>query len=376
VAAAAITVLVVALTGGFGGGGGLPAQARALIEDDYFKPVKASALDNASVNGMVKEINKRYGDRFSEYLNPHQLRLFEHALSGRFSGVGLTVTSAKRGLRVETAIPGAPAERAGIKAGDLITGVDGRSIAGVPEQVAVARIKGPPGTPVTLRVLHGPRGQVRTVHLKRASVELPVATGQIRHAGRMKVAYVRYATFSAGAHGELQSTLERLDRRGARGLVLDLRHNGGGLLNEGVLSASLFLRKGQRVVSTKSRTFGAQDYDAVGGRLEPKPTVVLIDHGTASAAEILASALREHHLATIVGTRSFGKGTFQQDLPLDSGGVLKLTVGEYFTANGTSVLGKGIVPDVVARDDPHTKPDEALRKALAVLREKAAAGAG
>jgi len=213
---------------------------------------------------------------------------------------------------------------------------------------------------------------IRAVRHKRASFVVPAAVGEIKRAGTSKVAYVSYATFSQGAHGELASTLERLDRYGAQGLVLDLRGNGGGLLDEAVLSASLFLSKGQLVVSTDSRTMGHRDYDAIGNPLPQHPTVVLINHDTASAAEILASALEDHHLATIVGTRSFGKGTFQEVIHLAAGGALDLTVGQYFTANGISLANKGIRPDVRAVDDPKTPQDEGLRRALAVLAEKMA----
>ena len=203
-------------------------------------------------------------------------------------------------------------------------------------------------------------------------MELPVAQGEIRRAGTSKVAHVRYASFRAGAHGELRSTLERLYRRGAEGLVLDLRDNGGGLLNEAVLSASVFLSKGELVVSTDSRTMGHRDYEATGDPLPQHPTVVLINRDTASAAEILASALGDHRLATIVGTRSFGKGTFQEVIHLAAGGALDLTVGEYFTADGASLADKGIKPEVRAVDDPETPRDEGLRRALAVLAEKMA----
>jgi carboxyl-terminal processing protease len=370
-AAAAIAVGIVWLTGGFSGGGGATTDARDAIEQNYFKSVPGSVLDNASVNGMIDELKHRYGDRFSHYFNPHQLRQFDASTSGRFSGVGLTVTGVPRGLRVASVLPHSPAKAAGMKEGDVITGVDGRSIAGTPDQVAVARIKGQPGTSVTLRVSSS-GGRTRDVHLKRASVAVPAATGEIKRAGGTKVAYVRYATFSAGAHGELSSTLQRLYSQGAKGLVLDLRGNGGGLLNEAVLSASLFLKKGELVVSTQGRTQGHRTYDALGHPLQQVPTVVLIDHNTASAAEILASALGDHHLATIVGTRSFGKGTFQEVIRLAAGGALDLTVGQYLTADGTSLAGKGIVPDVRARDNPKTPQDEALQKGLAVLAEKAA----
>jgi carboxyl-terminal processing protease len=371
VAAVAVVALIAAISGDFGGSD-LTSQASEAIRDDYYKPVKGSVLDKASVDGIIRELRKRYDDRFSHYLDPRELRQFELAASGRFSGVGLTVTGVRRGLRVASVLPDTPAQRARIEEGDLITAVDGRSLVGVAPEVSTARIKGPPGTPVELRVVSASGRGTRNVQLERASVELPVAPGEIRRAGTSKAAYVRYPSFRAGAHADLRSTLERLYRRGAKGLVLDLRGNGGGLLNEAVLSASVFLPKGELVVSTDSRTMGHRDYEATGDPLPQHPTVVLINRDTASAAEILASALGDHHLATIVGTRSFGKGTFQEVIHLAAGGALDLTVGEYFTANGTSLAGKGIKPDVRAVDDPETPRDEGLRRALAVLAEKMA----
>jgi carboxyl-terminal processing protease len=369
--ALAVAVAVIAIKGGFGTSNAA-SQASDVIQREYFKAVKGRVLDNASVDGMVRAIKHRYDDHFSHYFNPQQLRQFEEANSGRFSGVGLTVTEVKRGLRVASVLPNTPAERAGIQEGDVIVAVDGHSIAGVSSEVSTARIKGPPGTEVSLRIVSARNGKARTIRLKRATVRVPVVQGQLKRAGTTKVAYVRFTTFSEGAHAELASTLKRLDRRGARGLVLDLRGNGGGLLNEAVLCASLFLHKGQLVVSTNSRTQGHRDYEALGNPLPEHPTVVLINHDTASAAEILTSALGDHHLATIVGTRSFGKGTFQEVIDLAAGGALDLTVGEYLTANGTSLAGKGIRPDVHAVDNPKTAPDEGLQKALAVLAEKAA----
>lgn len=369
--ALAIAAAGIAIEGGLGDSDPT-SQATDVIQDDYFKPVHGSLLDNASIDGMVRALRERYDDRFSHYFDPQEFRQFEQASSGRFSGVGLTVTEVKRGLRVASVIPDTPAERAGIEPGDLIVAVDGHSIAGVSAQVSTAQIKGPPGTTVELRVISGQGGKRGEIELKRASVQVPAVRGRLEQAGGTKVAYVRFATFSEGAHAELSQTLKRLDRRGARGLLLDLRGNGGGLLNEAVLCASLFLRKGQLVVSTDSRTMGHQDYEAVGGSLPARPTVVLINHDTASAAEILASALSDHHRGMIVGTRSFGKGTFQEVIRLAAGGALDLTVGEYLTADGVSLAGKGIRPAVRAADDPSTPGDEGLDKGLDVLAEKAA----
>ena len=369
VTALAVVALVAAIAGEFEDSD-LTSQASEVIRDDYYKPVQDSVLDEASVDGIIRELRRRYDDRFSHYLNPRELRVFEQAASGRFSGVGLTVAGVKRGLRVASVLPDTPAERAGIEDGDLITAVNGRSLAGVPPDVSTARIKGPPGTRVDLRVVSRSGGRTRELHLERASVTLPVTQGQIRRAGGSEVAHVRYESFRSGAHGELQTTLERLYRRGAEGLVLDLRDNGGGLLNEAVLSASVFLSKDELVVSTDSRTMGQREFKATGDPLPRHPTVVLINGDTASAAEILASALGDHDLATIVGTRSFGKGTFQELVVLPAGGALDLTVGEYFTADGVSLAGKGIKPQVRAEDDPDTPRDEGLQRALDVLAEE------
>jgi carboxyl-terminal processing protease len=369
IAAAAIAILIVALTGGFESSASTSTDAQDVIEQNYFKPVNSSLLQNASVDGMIAALKKRYGDKFSHYFDPKELRQFDQSNSGQFSGVGLTVAGVNEGLQVSTVLPNSPAKSAGLKPGDVIVGVDGKSIAKVPEDVAVSRIKGAPGTPVTLTVRSGGKGKPHDVKMKRASVQLPVAQGHMLHAGPTKVGYVHFATFSTGSHGELASAIQRLDQKGAKGLVLDLRGNPGGQLNESVLAASLFLKKGQRVVSTRSRTQGTKVYDAVGDQLPKMPIVVLIDHNTASAAEILSSALAEHHVATTVGTQSFGKGTFQEVIRLDGGGALDLTIGKYFTANGTSLIGDGITPDVKVQNKKGTKQDDQLQKALSVLAE-------
>jgi carboxyl-terminal processing protease len=342
-------------------------EVRQVIEDNYYRPVDRTALDEASINGILQDFKKRYGDKFSHYFDAKTYTAFQSATSGEFQGIGLTVNGVKQGLRVVRVIPNTPAERAGIKAGDVIVWAAGHSLAGLSADAGAALIKGEPGTPVSLRIDPAAGGKVERLTVNRASVRLPAAHGSLRHVDGRPVGYVRYVTFSSGAHGELEKAIQNLDHRGAQGFVLDLRGNGGGLLNEAVLSASLFLESGQLVVSTKSRVQGSRKYDAVGHPLSSKPLVVLIDRDTASAAEILTAALADHGIATVVGTRSYGKGVFQDVLPLDSGGALDLTVGRYFTPDGTSLAGKGIHPDIRAKDDPDTKPDEGLAKALSVL---------
>jgi carboxyl-terminal processing protease len=280
----------------------------------------------------------------------------------------LAVTGVKRGLRVDRVFHGSPAQRAGIEIGDVIVSVDGDSIAGESSEVSTAKIKGPEGTDVAVGVLDPHSDRVRALRLTRAQVELPITTSKVvKTANGRKLGYVRLATFSEGAHAQLRRAVEKVERQGAEGIVLDLRGNGGGLLEEAVLSASIFMPKDQVVVSTDSRTQGHSVYKTVGDNLPKRPLVVLIDRNTASSAEILTAALADDAGATVVGTRSYGKGVFQQEVELSNGGALKLTVGEYFTPDGTNLAGKGIQPDVRAKDDLRTRADEPMQRALGVL---------
>ena len=372
VAGLVLAALVAALTGvlDHDDDGDATREAVETVEDNYFEEVDARTLEDSSIDGMVRELRKRYEDRFSHYFTEDQLEEFEAATSGRFSGVGLTVNEVPRGLRVADVLPDTPAERSGIEPGDVIVAVDGESIAGVPSNVSTARIKGPAGTEVTLRLIPVDGAKAREVVVERADVRVPAVDGELRRVDGHDVAYVRFASFSEGAHGELRQTIERLYREGAEGLVLDLRANGGGLLNEAVLSTSVFVDEGT-VVSTESRTQGERDYEAVGDAIDPRPTVVLVNRDTASAAEILTAALKNYDLATVVGTRTFGKGTFQEVIRLDEGGALDLTIGQYLTADGSSIAGEGVKPEVRTEDDPDTpSEDEALERALTVLQQR------
>jgi carboxyl-terminal processing protease len=347
---------------------GLNVEADELVRDNYYRPVGQDELSNASLQGMVRELRRRYGDRFSEYFSPEALKRFDEQISGRFSGIGLEVTQAKQGLLVERVFAHSPAEEGGIEEGELIVSVDGDSIAGVNSTVSTEKIKGPEGTEVTVGVKRRPGGKERQLILTRAQVALPVVSSRLVEVGGRKLGYVRMVSFSQGVHALLHNAVQKMEQRGAEGIVLDLRANGGGLLEEAVLSASVFLPEGKVVVSTDSRTQGHAVYKTVGGELSSVPVVVLIDRNTASAAEILTAALADDADAKVVGTRSYGKGVFQQELGLSNGGALKLTVGEYFTPDGVNLAkSHGIHPDVQARNDPQTRRDEARERALGVL---------
>jgi carboxyl-terminal processing protease len=345
---------------------GLTAEATEAIEDNYYRRVSGTQLQNASLQGMVRELRRRYRDRFSDYFSPQSLARFNEEIDGRFSGIGLSVDESKQGLRVVHVFGGSPAARAGIEPGETIVSVNGESIAGLGSEVSTAKIKGPEGTDVTVGV-RSPGGRVRRLRLTRAEVALPIVASHVTRVRGRRLGYVRLVAFSEGAHAALRRAVRKVEREGAEGIVLDLRGNGGGLLEEAVLSASAFMPKGKVVVSTDSRTEGHRVYKTVGGNLPARPLVVLIDRNTASAAEILTAALADDLGAPVVGTRSYGKGVFQQEVSLANGGALKLTVGEYFTPAGVNLAGKGIHPDVFARDNPLTRPDEAKQRAFQVL---------
>ncbi len=341
----------------------LSDEAIEVIEQNYFRDPDGRQLGDAGVSGMVDDLRKRFDDRFSHYFDPKTLEDFNAQTSGQFTGVGLAVSEVKDGLRIAQVYPDTPAQEAGLVEGDVITEADGESLTDLSAAAAAAKIKGPAGSEVELTVRSEGR-EPRQVVVQRADVRIPAVRGEIKRVGGRPIAYVQLATFSEGAHAELREEVEKLYRRGAEGLVLDLRGNGGGLLNEAVLTSSVFVEEGV-IVATEGRTQPRTEYDAVGDAIETqRPAAVLVNGDTASAAEILAAAMSDYGLAEIVGERTFGKGTFQEVIELENGGALDLTVGEYLTSEDVSLAGKGIKPDVKVPDDPDQPGDEALREAL------------
>jgi carboxyl-terminal processing protease len=339
------------------------AQAIDVIHDDYFHTVDDQDLENASIASIINRLKERYNDRFSHYFTRSEYDRFKQGSS--LSGVGIAVNQVERGLRVATVYKHTPAREAGIQPGEIITGVNGHSIAGKDADVVTSQIRGPAGTKVTLTI-DSNDGKSRDVTLTRREVDIPQVAGHIEQVDGKKIGYVRLAGFFPGAHGELRKEVENLYAQGAQGLVLDLRGNGGGLLTEAVLVSSIFVPNGL-IVSTHGRTQNTRTFEATGDPLPRHPMVVLINGDTASASEIVTAALEQAGIAKVVGTTSFGKGTFQEVIPLDNGGALDLTVGEYLTRDGTSINGIGIAPQVKAKDIPSTKPDEGLQKALQTL---------
>jgi carboxyl-terminal processing protease len=336
------------------------------IEDKYYKKVPRSALNNASLKGIVDSLN----DRFSNYFSPSETKAFDANLNGQYEGIGISVNATDRGLEVVGVFASSPAAKAGIRKGDVIVAVNGQSIKGAASRSASDKIQGKPGTSVQLTVASPGDSKPRVLTIKRARIQQPVADGRVVTDKGDKLGVVSLATFSEGAHGKLREQVDKVLNGGAKGLVLDLRGNGGGLLQEGRLVASIFVPKGL-IVSTDGRHSPEQKLNASGGAISPSiPMAVLVDRGTASAAEIVTGALRDDNRATVVGERTFGKGVFQEIEPLSNGGALDIVVGRWFLPHGENISGTGISPQVSARDDQKTPKDEALDSALNTVRSK------
>lgn len=352
-------------------------QAADLIAEKYFRETDPDLVEDAAIRGMVRRLREEYGDRFSHYFNAKQNRKLTESLDSRFSGVGMAVGSdTRKGLEVIHVYRRSPAAEAGIKAGDVVVSVNGESVIGEGVDLIVARVKGPEGTDVTLGVRKQGKGKPVEKTLTRREIRIPVTRTRMFHRDGRKLGYVYFATFSRGSERALRRATEKVIRKGAEGVLLDLRANGGGLLEEAVLTSSIFLKKGETVVETRSRTEPDRVYEALGNEIETPPMTVLVDRATASAAEILAAALQSVNEVPVVGTRTFGKGLFQQVIGLQNGGALDLSIGEFFTATGASLAGTGLSPDVRVTQPEDSESDVQLNRALRVLADEVAAGDG
>lgn len=349
----------------------LMREALDTIDQIYYRKANRDTLVDRGIEGAVASLR----DPFSHYFDPRTYKQFEHTTNPSFSGIGVTVRPGARdqgGLVIESVIQGTPAAHAGLRRGDRIVAVDGRSLAGHPSSYAIGLIKGEPGTEVQLTLVRD--GRRSTERVERARVTQPVVAGRmVRWRGR-RYGVVVFTSFTEGSAAQVHAAVERLIRRGAQGILLDMRGNGGGLLNEAVDVASIFIPDGT-IVSTDGRSRARHVYTATGGAIPRSvPVVVLVDRGTASSAEIVTGALQDRHRAEVVGTNTYGKGVFQEIREMPNGGALDLTVGQYFLPSGRNIGGRGVAegrgisPDVRASDDPDTtRRDEARDAALSQL---------
>ncbi|HST39429.1 MAG TPA: S41 family peptidase, partial [Conexibacter sp.] len=342
-------------------------QAIDTIEDAYYRPIRRDDLVDSSIEGAVKSLD----DQFSHYFDPATYRRFQHATNPRFSGIGVTIRDGDRGLVVQQVIDDTPAAKAGLRVGDTIVAVGREVLAGHPSSYGISLIKGEPGTEVTITVERD--GTRREETIERAEIVSPVVESRMVTTRTGRFGVVVFSSFTSNSSAQVRSAVEELIDRGARGIVLDLRANGGGLLTEAVDTASIFIPDGT-VDSTDGRARDRHVYTATGGAIRASvPVVVLVDRNTASSSEIVTGALQDRRRAKVVGTNTYGKGVFQEIRELPNGGALDITVGQYFLPSGRNIGGRGvregdgIKPDVRARDDPETPRDEALDVALREL---------
>ncbi len=285
-------------------------------------------------------------DEYSAFLTTGQLEDLYSQIEGNFVGLGVELKSAPDGLLVVHVIPASPAERAGIRAGDRLIGVGGRSIGGLSVDEAAHLLQGPEGSVVTLAVARGP-GAARAVTVRREHVEVPSIEEAAIVDPASGIARVKISSFQKTTAADLDATLRRLDAAGMRALVIDLRGNPGGLLSAAVDVADLFLDRGL-VVATRGRS-PEEDFNYTAARSGTwrMPLVVMIDGDSASSSEILAGAIRDHRRGTLVGSRSYGKGSIQGIFPLDAAGVgMRLTTAKFFSPRGLPFSGVGVEPDV------------------------------
>jgi carboxyl-terminal processing protease len=299
-------------------------------------------------------------DPYATYYDADAFASFSSELEGRFSGVGLRLEESPEGLQVVTVFEGTPAGSAGIEVGERIVSVDGRDVRGLPIETVVKLVQGLEGSHVTLGLEAGSAGP-RSLTLTRARIDVPNIEARLLPDG---VGYVQLVQFSDDAAERVREVVRRLLAEGATGVVFDLRRNPGGYLDEAVDVTGVFVEDGP-IVSVEERGRPKQTLSAVGTAATDLPLVVLVDQGSASASEIVAGAIQDLDRGTVVGEKTFGKGTVQTVRRLADGSGVKFTTARYFTPSGDSIEGVGVVPDEqVSGDDAQL---EAARRALAAM---------
>jgi carboxyl-terminal processing protease len=354
---------------------GAPQHDLALLEhtvdsvtQQYPHLASKEIVTDVAVGGMLGGL----GDPYTTYLNQDAIRQLDDLLKGGdFGGIGVYIgKDPKTGAILVQPIEGNPAIRAGVRPGDAIVAVDAKPTAGMSLDEIEHRIRGPRGSVVALLIKHDNVKTPATIRIMRDVVHVPSAHAEIRDG----FSYVRLNDFGQTSADEVRAAFLAAKKRGVKGYILDLRDNGGGLLDAAVDISSLVIHQGP-IVATIDRVGDRDERDATGAAIDPLPLVVLVNKYTASASEITAGALQDDGLATIVGTKTFGKGVVQSLYTLPEGGALKITTARYVTPKGRDIQHKGIMPDVVVdqrADIPiiGTKDDKQLAAAEAILRRE------
>ena len=339
------------------------------IRAQYVEPVATEELVEAAINGMLTSL-----DPHSSYLSAKDFEDMRVQTKGEFGGLGIEVTQEEGFVKVISPMDDTPAAKAGILAGDFITHVNGESILGLTLDQAVDMMRGPVGSEIIITVVREGVTEPFDVSIIRDTIKLTAVTGRVVG----KAAVLRITTFNdqttPGVVKELQEAIEELGGiENVQGVVIDLRNNPGGLLNEAISVSDAFLETGE-IVSTRGRApEDGERYNATPGDLiEGKPIVVLINGGSASASEIVAGALQDHRRAIVVGTKSFGKGSVQTLIPLKGDGAMRLTTARYYTPSGRSIQALGVSPDIVVQQPvpAPVDPDAPAAEESAAARER------
>ena len=335
------------------------------VRADYVEEVSDTELIEAAINGMLSSL-----DPHSRYLNAKKFQDMQTQTRGEFGGLGIEVTMDDNGfVKVITPIDDTPAQRAGLQPGDFVTHLDGESILGLTLAEAVDKMRGPIDSGIVLTIQRPGADAPMDVEIIRAVITIRSVRS---HMEGDDVAYVRISSFSEKTTRELGAAIEKYRTEHGetlKGLVLDLRNNPGGLLDQAVSVSDAFLKQGEIVSTRGRRPDSIQRFNAKSGDLiDGMPMIVLINGGSASASEIVAGALQDHRRAIILGTRSFGKASVQTVIPLGGHGAMRLTTARYYTPSGTSIQARGIHPDIVVEQAKIERVAQGQRRSEADLR--------
>ncbi|MDO9557571.1 MAG: S41 family peptidase [Coriobacteriia bacterium] len=338
-------------------------EVHGILQDQAYEPSSDTSVAVGAIKGMLDSLD----DPYAAYFDASQFEVFDEQTRGEFYGIGVVITTKEGIPTVVSVMSGTPAEKSGLKADDQIVSIDGMQKSEWDIDEVVSLIRGPEGTTVELGIHRGEQ-ELFTVTVTRAKIETPNTESEMLDGS---IGYVRLYTFNERSAESLRDEIERLESDGARGVVLDLRDNPGGLLASSVDVVSLFVKDGF-VVTVKDREGKEESHRATGEVATDLPLVVLINENSASASEIVAGALQDYGRAELVGVKSYGKGSVQTIDALSFGGALKLTIARYFTPKGRSIDKVGLEPDVTVEmelaDQADKGTDIQLRKAAELLR--------